>query len=456
MKYREIKKTGDKVSLMGLGAMRLPKNADGSVDRPHAIKMIRKAIDNGVNYIDTAYTYHGQTSESVVAEALRDGYREKVFIADKHPVWLANSEEEMKAIFYEQLERLETDCIDFYLIHNLTRGIWATAQKFNTFEFLTEMKKEGKIKYLGFSFHDDLECFKEIIDAKPWDFCQIQLNYMDKEFQAGVEGMKYAYERDIPVIIMEPVKGGRLAAHMHPAKVLTFALSDVPGSRPDVIASGPTQADRFPDEEFYRIVDRYHLNIDGVLNNIPPKAELPEDTHFRVVGDMRMLCLYAGKEAENRGYTFYPLQDMLNDDAEVVAGGTIRSALSFTEHCIGKRAYICGGEPSVCVRGKGKGGRSQQAALRAALELDGIKNVVFLAGGSDGTDGPTDAAGGIVDGRTAAKMRRNGIDAELYLANNNAYPALQSSGALLMTGPTGTNVNDLFILLIEKEIPCNP
>ncbi|MBQ6863097.1 MAG: DUF4147 domain-containing protein [Clostridia bacterium] len=255
---------------------------------------------------------------------------------------------------------------------------------------------------------------------------------------------------------LSAVKGGRLAAHMHPAKVLTFALSDVPGSRPDVIASGPTQADRFPDEEFYRIVDRYHLNIDGVLNNIPPKAELPEDTHFRVVGDMRMLCLYAGKEAENRGYTFHPLQDMLNDDAEVVAGGTIRSALSFTEHCIGKRAYICGGEPSVCVRGKGKGGRSQQAALRAALELDGIKNVVFLAGGSDGTDGPTDAAGGIVDGRTAAKMRRNGIDAELYLANNNAYPALQSSGALLMTGPTGTNVNDLFILLIEKEIPCNP
>ena len=216
MKYREIKKTGDKVSLMGVGAMRLPKNADGSVDRPHAIKMIRNAIDNGVNYIDTAYTYHGQTSESVVAEALRDGYREKVFIADKHPVWLANSEEEMKAIFYEQLERLETDCIDFYLIHNLTRGIWATAQKFNTFEFLTEMKKEGKIKYLGFSFHDDLECFKEIIDAKPWDFCQIQLNYMDKEFQAGVEGMKYAYERDIPVIIMEPVKGGRLASNIPP------------------------------------------------------------------------------------------------------------------------------------------------------------------------------------------------------------------------------------------------
>ena len=216
MKYREIKKTGDKVSLMGVGAMRLPKNADGSVDRPHAIKMIRNAIDNGVNYIDTAYTYHGQTSESVVAEALRDGYREKVFIADKHPVWLANSEEEMKAIFYEQLECLETDCIDFYLIHNLTRGIWATAQKFNTFEFLTEMKKEGKIKYLGFSFHDDLECFKEIIDAKPWDFCQIQLNYMDKEFQAGVEGMKYAYERDIPVIIMEPVKGGRLASNIPP------------------------------------------------------------------------------------------------------------------------------------------------------------------------------------------------------------------------------------------------
>lgn len=249
---------------------------------------------------------------------------------------------------------------------------------------------------------------------------------------------------------LSAVKGGKLAAHMQPAEVLTFALSDVPGSSPDVIASGPTQADPVPDEEFIRIINKYNLNGDGILNAIPEKAVLPEETHFHIVGDVNMLCNYAAEEAEKRGYAVARLSADLSGDAEEATANAIRRAIYYTENRKGKFAFIYGGETTVCVKGNGKGGRSQQAALRAAIELDGKENIVFLAGGSDGTDGPTDAAGGLVDGKTVERMQANAADAMLHLQNNNAYPALKSGGALLMTGPTGTNVNDLFLILTEK------
>lgn len=210
MQYRTFQKTGEQVSLLGMGTMRLPLTADGKVDRPEAIAMTRHSIDRGVNYVDTAYMYHDGESEKVVGEALKDGYREKVFLADKMPVWLAKDEEKMKELFDEQFARLDVDVIDMYLVHNVTVPIWKRVQKFHVLDFLKEKQAEGKIKHIGFSFHDELPLFKEVIDAWDWDFCQIQLNYMDKDFQAGEEGLRYAASKNIPVVIMEPLKGGKL------------------------------------------------------------------------------------------------------------------------------------------------------------------------------------------------------------------------------------------------------
>lgn len=217
MQYRTFDKTGQKISLLGMGTMRLPVTEDGQVDREAAISMIRHSIDEGINYVDTAYMYHDGESEKIVGQALKDGYREKVLLADKMPVWLAKDEEAMRSIFDEQFARLEVDVIDMYLIHNVTVPVWKRAQKFHLMDFLEEKRAEGKIRHIGFSFHDQLSLFKEVIDSYPWDFCQIQLNYMDKEFQAGEEGLHYAAEKGIPVIIMEPLKGGKLTDTLPPS-----------------------------------------------------------------------------------------------------------------------------------------------------------------------------------------------------------------------------------------------
>ena len=210
MQYRTFMKTGENISLFGFGAMRLPVMADGKADENESIKMIRKAIDSGVNYIDTAYAYHDGASEVIVGKALKDGYRERVFLADKLPIWLVGDEEGQQRIFDEQFERLDVGFIDMYLAHNLNTSLWKLVKKFNTIDFLERKKAEGKIKHIGFSFHDDISLFKEILDAYRWDFCQIQLNYMDVKWQAGVEGLKYAASKGVPVVVMEPLKGGLL------------------------------------------------------------------------------------------------------------------------------------------------------------------------------------------------------------------------------------------------------
>lgn len=210
MQYRTFKKTGEELSLLGVGTMRLPLLEGGEIDEEQAIAMIRKAIDSGVNYVDTAYMYHDGLSEVVTGKALKDGYREKVFLADKMPAWYAKSPEDVAAIFEEQLKRLDVDSIDMYLVHNISAPIWKLVQKHNVLPFLEEQKAKGRIKRIGFSFHDELPLFKEVVDSYDWDFCQIQLNYMDAEFQAGVEGLKYAADKGLSVIIMEPLKGGKI------------------------------------------------------------------------------------------------------------------------------------------------------------------------------------------------------------------------------------------------------
>lgn len=216
MNYREFGKLGIKVSGLGFGAMRLPTvEHEGKtiIDEKEAIGMICHAIDEGVNYVDTAYPYHDGQSEILVGKALKDGYREKTYLATKSPVWKIEKEEDFDLLLDEQLEKLQVDYIDFYLLHAIGRErMEDKIKKYNLIEKMEQAKAAGKIKYIGFSFHDDLQAFKDIVDSyDKWDFCQIQFNYIDINNQAGVEGLEYAAKKGIPVIVMEPLLGGKLA-----------------------------------------------------------------------------------------------------------------------------------------------------------------------------------------------------------------------------------------------------
>ena len=211
MEKRRFEKLGIDVSLLGFGCMRFPVGDDGKINRPLAQEMLDKAIANGVNYIDTAYPYHDGESELFVGEALKKYPRDSYYLATKLPVWFVNTVEDVDKYFNEQLSKLQTDHFDFYLMHAMNKGSWEKMLKVGCVERLEELKAEGKIRFLGFSFHDAYDVFEEIINYRDWDFCQIQLNYMDIDEQAGMKGYKLAEEKGIPLTIMEPVKGGSLA-----------------------------------------------------------------------------------------------------------------------------------------------------------------------------------------------------------------------------------------------------
>ena len=213
MKYRKFDKIKMEASLFGLGCMRFNGAAKGDscIDEDKAISLIRRAIDGGVNYLDTAYIYLDKTSEIVLGKALLDGYRDKVTIATKMPIEVVNSYEDMENLLNTELKKLQTDHIDYYLMHGIDKGKWERFKEIGADKFFEDKKKEGKIRYKCFSFHGAYEDFEYIIKDYDWDMVQIQYNFMDIDNQAGTKGLKLAGELGIPVVIMEGLLGGKLA-----------------------------------------------------------------------------------------------------------------------------------------------------------------------------------------------------------------------------------------------------
>ena len=211
MLYREVPKNGDKLSVLGYGLMRLPVRM-GSINEKLAEEQILYAMEKGVNYFDTAAPYHNGKSEPFFGKVLaNNGYRDKIKLATKLPHWSASSKEDMDRILDEQLSKLQTDRIDYYLIHALNGELWEVAKQNGAIEFLDDALKKGKIINAGFSFHGLAEDFKGIVDDYDWTFCQIQYNFLDTKNQAGTAGLKYAASKDMAVMIMEPLRGGNLA-----------------------------------------------------------------------------------------------------------------------------------------------------------------------------------------------------------------------------------------------------
>ncbi|MDR2044490.1 MAG: aldo/keto reductase [Clostridium sp.] len=282
MEKRKLEKLEIETSLLGFGCMRFPVMQNGGIDRPEAAAMLDRAIAGGVNYIDTAYPYHGGESEVFVGEALKKHDRSSFYLATKLPCWLVSQIEDVERLLEEQLTRLQTDYIDFYLLHALEENRWRQMRDLGVVDLLKEKQAQGKIRYLGFSFHDKYEVLEEILNYRDWDFCQIQLNYIDVNDQAGLRGYALAEAKNVPLVIMEPVKGGSLAAfaedlqgkfHAHDARasVASFALRWV-GSLPGVkvILSGMSTMEQVEDnlktfETFRPLSQAEQATIDEVV-----------------------------------------------------------------------------------------------------------------------------------------------------------------------------------------------
>lgn len=288
MQYRKFGKTGAQVSALGLGTMRLPllDGDQGSssygaeqVDVSASIACIRHAIDCGVNYIDTAYNYMGGNSEWVVGQALSGGQRQNIYLATKSPVWLLAAAADFERVLCEQLEKLQTDYIDMYLLHSMNASTWEKALRFGLPEKLQTAKMRGTVRYIGFSFHDELPLFRQIVDTMDWDFCQIQLNYIDTCHQAGLAGLRYAAEKGMAVSIMEPLRGGFL---VHPPKAVA-----------DLLASHGRTPVQFGLEYLWRKPE-----VSVVLSGMGTSAQIDE----------------------NIGYLSHPAEPLAEDELEQLAG----------------------------------------------------------------------------------------------------------------------------------------
>lgn len=302
MLYRKLGSTGKEVSILGLGCMRLPV-MDGQYNKVNidsAIPLIQKAIDNGVNYIDTAYSYHNGQSETVIAEALMGGYREKVFIADKLPSWLIQKRTDMDQYLKKQLERLQTEQIDFYLLHSVKEDNWSNLESLGVLDFLDDAVNDGRIKYTGFSFHGEIELFFDVIDSYNWDICQVQYNIVDENYQAGKEGIRYASSQGVGVVIMEPLRGGTLVKNV-PPEVQEIWDEAVIKRRPvewalrylwdqeevDVVLSGMTT--------FEDLDENLDIAGHGLANTLTPtEKELIKEVRVAYKGRKKINCTQCG------------------------------------------------------------------------------------------------------------------------------------------------------------------
>ena len=265
MESRKFGNTGLTPSILGFGMMRMKKDAEGKFDEQWSVETLRSAIDRGLTYVDTAYAY-GE-SERITGMALADGYREKVTLATKLPVNKVETEADFNRILDEELQKLQTDHIDVYLLHALNRDRWAHVLKKNILPMIQRAKAAGKIRHIGFSFHDDLDVFKTILNGfDSWEFCQIQLNYMDVNYQAGLEGMRLAHEKGLAVVIMEPLRGGAIAnvpeevAQMLPKSPVESAL-DFLWNMPEVnvVLSGMSESQQVDQNLSY--AERAHVGM---------------------------------------------------------------------------------------------------------------------------------------------------------------------------------------------------
>ena len=283
METRKFGNTGLTPSILGFGMMRMKKNQQGEYDEAWTVENLRYAIDRGLTYVDTAYAY-GE-SERLTGIALQDGYREKVTLASKMPVSKMTCPEDFDRILDEELERLQTDHIDVYLLHALNRKSWDNCViKYDVLASAERAKAAGKIRHLGFSFHDNFEAFMYILNAyDKWEFCQIQLNYMDVNYQAGMKGLMEANRRGLAVVIMEPLRGGRLAqvpaevAKLLPGKPVESALNflwNMP--QVNVVLSGMSEREQV--EENLQIAEKAHA---GMLSDEEVKAMLAAGDEMR-------------------------------------------------------------------------------------------------------------------------------------------------------------------------------
>lgn len=230
MQYRLMPRSEDLISALGFGCMRFPTTKDGKIDEDKAIQMLIYARDNGVNYFDTAWPYHNGESELFVGSFVASSNRNDLLLATKLPCWLVKTRQDMDNYLDNQLKRLNSDYIDYYLLHALNQKSWAEMKKLGVLDFLEQAKRDGRIRYAGFSFHDAYPLFKKISLAWEWDFCQIMLNYFDTHYQAGMNGYRLAMERGMGIISMEPLRGGKLVSPIPPEVSAVWAKSKVPGS----------------------------------------------------------------------------------------------------------------------------------------------------------------------------------------------------------------------------------
>lgn len=269
MLIRENNKNKDQLSILGFGCMRFPMKGN-NIDELRSIAMIHDSIEKGVNYFDTAYFYHGGKSETLLGKALSGGYRERAYIATKLPPFMVSKLEGAKKIFATQLSKLNTDYIDYYLLHMLTdKATFDRMVSIGVVEWLEQLKAEGIIRNIGFSFHGSKTDFEQIVMAYPWDFCQIQYNYLDENNQATKSGLQLAHSLGIPVIVMEPLRGGKLVNNL-PKEVLTAFQS--------------YEANRTPVEWALRWIWN-HPEVTVVLSGMSDEAQLEEN--IRIAGDAR-------------------------------------------------------------------------------------------------------------------------------------------------------------------------